>query len=147
MIKITEFKLEHLIGFIQTQSDMDLEPIMCANMENNSRDILSLLGKEGLICIAGMNYLRKGVGELWLIPGTLVEKNKLEFYKTVKSLIYGYVFKELGMHRLEMAIKADWEKGLKWAKSLGFSKEGYMREWNDKREDHILFAKVVKSWQ
>ncbi len=144
MIKIVEFRIDHLVGFKQSESNMDLELVMNENIINPSREVVSLIGNDGLICIAGMNCLREGVAELWLIPGIKVVENKLEFYKSVKALIYGYVFKELGLHRLEMAIRADWKKGLKWAKSLGFHQEGYMKHWNKEREDHILFARVVQ---
>lgn len=146
MINICDFTMKDLDGFTAKDvvGNMDLYHVMGANIDNPYRQLLSLKDDEGLVCIAGMNALRPGVGELWLIPGVRVDKHKLEFYKTVKSLIYGYCFPELGLHRLEMAIKADWQKGIKWAKSLGFTMEGYMRNWNEQKEDHILFAKVVE---
>ena len=41
---------------------------------------------------------------------------------------------------------AGWEKGIKWAKVLGFEKESICEAYDHLYNDHIIFKKV-KKWQ
>jgi len=58
-------------------------------------------------------------------------------------LIEDYLFKHKKLHRLEMAVTASWDQGLKWAKSLKFEREGLMKKWSHDKVDHVLFARVL----
>jgi RimJ/RimL family protein N-acetyltransferase len=142
MMEIKPFSLNDLEGFELKIPFEDLKLNMALNLRNPDRTMLSLIRDNKLVAILGVNSIRSGVGELWLIPGKLVDKYRFEFFKSVHNLIYGYVFPRLGYHRLEFGIDADWPKGLKWAAKLGFIAEGLVEQYT-KGKDHILFKKVV----
>lgn len=143
MINIERFELKHLLNFEPKFAFPDIIANMEANMNNPYRECLSLMNGSTLVSIAGVNYLRPGAGEVWLIPGTAVEKNKFCFFKAVKWLIETYLFEHKKLHRLEMAIKADWEQGKLWAKKIGFEYEGMMKQWCPNKEDHLLYARLA----
>lgn len=143
MIELERFKLKHLFNFEPRLEFPDIIKNMEFNMSHPTRECLSLMNGHRLVCIAGVNYLRTGVGEVWLIPGIDVDKNKLEFYKTIKWLIEEYLMDTKQLHRLEMAIEDKWERGLRWAKSLGFEREGLMKKWSPDKKDHILYARLA----
>jgi len=143
MIKLDAFQMGHLDNFVSRFEFPDLAHHMELNLVNEGRECISILNDTTLICIAGVNYLRQGVGEVWLIPSVDVDNHKYGFYKAVRWLVDKYLLEYKKLHRLEMAVKADWEKGLKWAKSIGFSREGFMKKWCKDQQDHILYARVL----
>jgi len=144
MIRVTPFKQEHLKDFLPKMLILDLEQSMQDCLDSPERTVLTLKKKDEIICIAGINFLRLGVGEVWIIPSILVDVYKCEFYKTIYRLINNYVITQLGLHRVTMAIEVGWSKGVKWAETLGFSREGIMKAYDHNRVDHYLYAKVVE---
>lgn len=142
MIKIDTFELKHLEGFKPKTPFVDLAANMELNMLNVSRHLLSLLYKDKLVCIAGVNYHREGVGEVWLVPSAEVDEHKFLFYKAIQWLIDSYLMGSQNLHRLEMSIRVDWEKGIRWAQRIGFEREGLARQWSSDKKDYILYAKV-----
>ena len=54
------------------------------------------------------------------------------------------IFPELKFHRLEIAIEAGWEKGIKWASKLGFTAESICEAYDHHYTDHIIFTRVVR---
>ena len=143
MISVIPFEMEHLDDFKIKEEFPDLRENMEINYNNPSRDLLSLVRDGEVVCLAGLNHHHPGVGELWLIPGYLVDHYKAEFFKTIHRLIYRFVFPELKMHRLEIAIAEGWEKGQKWAEKLGFKKEGLMEAYYNDYSNHYLYARVM----
>tara|TARA_R100001530_G_scaffold135677_1_gene113509 strand:+ start:543 stop:974 length:432 start_codon:yes stop_codon:yes gene_type:complete len=143
MIEIKRFKLRHLVDFEPKYPFPNIMKNMEFNMADSNRECLSLMREKKLICVAGINYLRPGAGEVWLVPGIAVDKYKFEFYKTVRWLLDEYLIDHKKLHRLEMAIEDKWEKGIRWAKSLGFEREGFMKQWSPDKKDHILYARIV----
>ena len=144
MISVKPFIIQHLDKFDHNE-DMfaDLEKDMKNNVCDPKMDILSLLKEEDLVAIAGITHLCRGAGELWIIPGNLVEVYKCDFFKTIYRLIYKFIFEYYDMHRLEINIQASWKKGLKWAKKLGFEEEGIMRQWDQHRNDYVRFVRIM----
>lgn len=65
----------------------------------------------------------------------------------MKSVIYNFVFPDLYMARLEILIEQGWEKGIKWAKSLGFKREGVLECYGYDYKSYIVFTRIDKRWQ
>lgn len=107
---------------------------------------MTLIWKEKILAIVGVTELRPGAGELWLLPSVYVDYCKLSFFKYVRSLIYNFAFPEMNFHRLEIAILKGWDKGMKWAKTLGFKESHTCEAYDQFYRDHVIFYKV-KSWQ
>jgi len=146
MIKVEVFKLEDLSSFEPKDEFEDLERDMKRNMVDFNKTILSLHWKEKVLAIVGVTKFREGVGEVWLLPSVHVDECKLGFFKMVKSLIYHFVFPTLKFHRLEIAILKGWDKGMKWAKALGFAESHVCEAYDRHYRDHVIFYKV-QGWQ
>ena len=142
MIKVAKFQLYHIGGFIPRDGYENLERDMRLNLADPSRDLVSILRNEEVIAIVGLNNLRPGVGEVWLICSVLVEQCHIEFFKAVKNLVDIFVMEMMGLHRVHLAVDCRLPHNIKWAERLGFTLEGTMRKYDVEGNDHYLFAKV-----
>ena len=135
--------MEDLWNFEPKNKFKDLKGDMERNMRDITKFMMTLVWKEKPLAIVGVSEFRKGVGELWLLPSVYVDECKFAFSKMVRNLIYGFVFPTLGFHRLEIAILKGWEKGMKWAKMLGFDESHICDAYDEHFRDHVIFKKVV----
>lgn len=142
MIKVEAFKQAHLDGFVPREVFFGLRDQMLANQLHQDRTVLSLLKDDKLICLAGAIFSRKGSAEVWIIPSKLINECKHEFVKTINGIINNLVMGKLNCHRVTMAVEPTFAKACKFAKILGFKKEGLMKAYSDTGIDHILYAKV-----
>jgi len=142
MTKVLPFEMCDLIGFVPRWDMADIETIMQDNLDNPLREMVSLVDEKGMYAIVGSNILRKHVVEVWIVPSLRVNEHKFFFFKTIKTLVKGYLMAKKGFKRVEFTIKADWAEGLKWGKTLGFEREGLLKKW-DGEDDYVLFAKVI----
>lgn len=144
MIKLTAFHVEHLEGFnpkfpLETMK-ADLEAAM-----NDYRYELVTLWKHPenkVLAIAGLFLLRRGVGEVFTIPGVMVDHYPYGYFKSIKRMAEAYL-ERFEFHRLQMTIAEGWDQGRKWAKKLGFKEEGFMEKYGPNGESEHLFARVV----
>ena len=144
MIRVEKFQMKHLKNFDCSAIVADLEISMAENDMHPKVDMVTLLNDDGdVICIAGINHLRIGVGEVWIIRSELINKYKLEFYKTIKGLV-DYIFKFMGLHRIELAILSSWHGGAKWAHSLGFKFESVARAYDYQFNDHDIYTRIER---
>ncbi len=141
MIKIEKFQMKHLKGFNPRDIIADLEITMVENMLDGRKDIVSLIYKDEVICIAGINHLRIGAVEAWLIVSDSVNKCKLAFFKTIRGLI-DFIFESMGIHRFEIAIDCRWQEGAKWAHALGLTFESIARAYDFNMLDHAIFTRI-----
>lgn len=144
MISSAPFKVEDCEKFTSKRQFQNFEKQMEINTYDISKIIKSLWRKDCCIAILGVNILRVGVGELWLLPGVEIDECPYGFFKAVKKEIYEYCFKELGFHRLEILIEKGWVKGKKWAETLGFKFEGIREAYDAEFNDYEVYYKVVR---
>jgi len=114
---------------------------MARNMLDINKDMFTLVVKGKPIAFVGVIRFRKGVGELWLMPGHEVDNHKWGFFKTIKCLIYEVLFNQ-GYHRLEIAILKGWTQGEKWARALGFEYQGVVKAYDHRYRDHSIFYRI-----
>ena len=108
-----------------------------------TKDMISLFSPSGrVIAITGVNHLRLGVCEAWIIRGKGIDNHKLDFFRTIKGLIE-FVFEFMGIHRFEIAILNEWEKGHKWAKTLGLEFEHICKAYDSLKRDHAIYTRIV----
>jgi len=143
MINVEVFELGHLKDFEAKDQFEDLERDMKRNIMDINKTMLTLFWKEQVLCIVGVTEFRKGVGEVWLLPSVYVDECKKAFFKTVRSLIYDFVFPVLSFHRLEIAILKGWEKGMRWARGLGFKESHICEAYDAHYRDHVIFYRIV----
>lgn len=140
-MKVNNFAMSDLAFFNSRDNLENIEQVMESNFMDPSRDVISVWLGEEVIFLAGVNHLRSGVGEAWILGSDLIENNKLQFFKTIKGLIE-FCFKELNLHRLQISVDATWDSGTKWATKLGFNYEGLAVASGSDRKDHHIFARV-----
>jgi len=143
MIKIDAFEMKHLATFEPKEEYEDIQRDMGKAIRDVNKTILTIFWKEAVLCIVGVSEFRKGAGEVWLLPSVHVDSCKMKFFKTVKSLIYEFVFPVLRFHRLEIAILQGWEKGMKWAKALGFKESHVCEAYDSQYRDHVIFYRIA----
>ena len=146
MIDIRAFELDHLDNFLPKNYFEDLSRDMAINIEDPNKLIFSFLWKGKTLAILGLTQFRKGAGEVWLLPSVYVDKCKFTFFKNVKYVIDHFAFNELKYHRLDLAILKGWDKGIKWAKCLGFKESHICEAYDTQYRDHIIFTRIVR-WQ
>ena len=115
---------------------------MRGNLADPTRDLVSVILGEDVIAIVGINHVRPGVGEVWLICSNYVNEVPFPFFRFIDRLINIMVMELMNIHRVQMAVDCRIERNIKWAKSLGFTEEGIMKKYDNEGNDHYLFAKV-----
>lgn len=119
----------------------DFNNTMITNLLDSSKDITSLHVGDKVIAFAGINHLRLGVVEAWVIRGKGIDDNKFEFFKKIKGLI-DFVFEFMSVHRFEIAIDNEWDKGHKWARTLGLELEHICKAYDHFRKDHAIYVRI-----
>lgn len=141
MIKVEKFQMKHLKDFDCEEIIGDLEYCMIQNNMDPNKDMVTLFYKEEIICFAGVNHLRIGVCEAWIIRSSNINKCKFSFFKTINKLI-NFVMDSMGVHRFEIAILDTWEHGHKWAKTLGFKFESVAEAYDFNKNDHAIYVRI-----
>ncbi len=142
MIRAERFQLHHIIGFVPRDGYENLENDMRGNLADPTRDLVSIFRDDTVIAIVGLNRLRVGVGEVWLICSKFVNEIPYAFFRFIDQLINIFVMELMGLHRVQMAVDCRLPKNVKWAKTLGFQYEGLMKRYDLEGNDHYLYAKV-----
>lgn len=96
------------------------------------------------IAIIGVNILKKGVGELWMLPSEKIDGFPVEIVKAIKWLINVYIPVIFGIHKLQIAIREGWEQGCKWAKVLGFKFEYNSVAHDHSKQTHHVFYRLLE---
>ena len=106
-----------------------------------SRSLFSYIFLEGSEPIGafGLVVLWPGVGECWLMSTEKLERRPIFMIKTFKRLT-DEVLKN-GLHRVQILVH-DTEPLNKWARTLGFHKEGVLRKYGINQEDSAIYSKV-----
>lgn len=98
------------------------------------------MGTEVLGCIGGYR-LWEGVAEIWAWLSDAIKKYPVAFTRRVlHSLEYHQV--KLNLHRYQMSARVDAPKAERWARTLGFQREGLMRRYGQDGSDYILMSRT-----
>ena len=142
MIEVKKTTTQHLTMIQVTDDLVNFDTAMVANMMDPNKDIVSLIVGDKVIAIAGINHLRLGVCEAWIIRGVGIDDHKFDFFKTIKRLI-DFTIATMDVHRFEIAIENSWEKGHKWAETLGLKFEHVCRSYDYMKRDHAIYTRIV----
>jgi hypothetical protein len=144
-IKAIPFKKEHFnlmdirereLKVLEKSTDVQkkLEAI------ENYHSAMTVLLEGVVLGVVGFVPTIPGTLEVFLIPSKYVSENNIAFARLLK-----YYKKEVmpayDWHRLQM-IAPDDELHCRWAKFLGFEKEGVMRQWGYHKENHVMWSIV-----
>lgn len=140
MPNIVPFKKEHLysinLAFEMTKAGKELL--------GNYNDVIGYTGLDGdtVLATGGVHRMWEGVGEAWLIVG----KEGYEKPKTVArytDYLFKHIQEEHGLSRIQASVAALDAVANRYARWLGFEKEGIMRKYGLDGSDYIRYARVV----
>jgi len=141
MLSATKFTFDDLLSFDCSENYEDLDRDIKKGIDSGLHTIVSIKNEEKeTIAIAGIFDLRPGVGEAWIIRGHKIDKYPYAFFKLIHSIIYKFVFPEMGYHRLQIAVMKNWRK---WAETLGLDFECKLVAYDSDYNDYYQYSKVV----
>lgn len=93
------------------------------------------------VAMFGCIKIWTGVGEMWSIISDDARR-----YPKQLTLVAGafsdIVTQSLSLHRLQITVRSDEPRALRWAKYLGFEIEGLMRKYSPDGTDTYILARV-----
>lgn len=104
--------------------------------------LYALEDNEGNLCgVMGGFLIWGGVASVGALFTPHLTKYRVASIRAVKSVI-DLMFKEFNLHRMEMAVQADYRTGHRWAKALGFEPEGILKKYGPDQADHIMYGRT-----
>ena len=104
----------------------------------------ALVGGEPAAC-AGVAPLWPGVAEAWSFAGAAIGREALAFHRAVARGLAD-AERDLRLHRVQAACRADHVRGRRWLALLGFEEEGLMRRYGPEGRCFVRFARVGTPW-
>ncbi len=136
---LVPFVAEHLSDF-KFREDVDMEALIktAVMVENRGPAFTGVCGGRVLGC-GGIVPLWSGVGEAWSVFSDEISGHGFWLHRTVKRFIRDAM---LGMDlgRLQISVRTDSERNIKWAEKLGFHNEGRMPRYGHDGSDHFRFG-------
>ena len=147
MIKVVDFKPGHL-DFFQIQESPDMGAVSFEKFAGELETLVqvdraairSIISPGNVLAIVGIIKLSTGVVECFAFLAEGFERHAISLHKNILRMLE-YVEK-MGYHRIQLTVVDGFEKAEKWAKSLGFEKEGLMRGYDLNKKSHYLYARV-----
>jgi hypothetical protein len=93
------------------------------------------------IAVFGVVYIWNGVGEMW----SMFDNQARTFHVTMVR--GGRIFTDIAMrylhlHRLQITVRTDDNRALRYAKSIGFETESTMRKFGPDKVDYLLMTRL-----
>ncbi len=94
--------------------------------------------QDGTVCgCAGIVMLSAGRGHAWALLGTAAPAGFVAVHRAVAAFL-----DRQRLRRIETAVDSDFAAGHRWARMLGFEREGRMRAYGLDGRDADLYARV-----
>lgn len=115
--------------------------IQLAATKNQDSICLGFVEGEKLLGIAGSYRIWDGVSQAWAVFDQGVDAYPIALREVCVSLIeFARARQEL--RRMSLNVRAGFQKGERFAESLGFEKEGYLSKYLPGGGDAILYARL-----
>jgi hypothetical protein len=95
------------------------------------------------IAAGGVFHLWDGVAEGWVLATKDIYKYPVFCAKHIKQRTE-IILKANKIKRIQTSVKADCDVALRFAKWLGFKKEGLMESYGPDGSDFVRFARIIK---
>lgn len=93
------------------------------------------------VASAGMKIIWDGVAEGWVLASSKVWEHPVLVARAIKKN-FARLAKEHKINRVQTAVRADFQIGLKFAKWLGLEEEGLMKKYGFDGSDHYRYARI-----
>ena len=141
MIKVEEFEISHMEGFVPKFKEKGWKAILASNIPDPTREVLTIKKDGQVMFFAGLHFLRPGVAEGWVLADEQVQHHKKDYFKWVYRLIHRVCREGYSLHRFQIAVDLEYTRGEKWARKLGLNFEGIARGYSSDNRDHAIYAK------
>lgn len=141
MIKLVDFKPEHLNHFNLKDLDVNIQPMRELAVIFKSGPAYTLFKDGEIVTIGGVAKLWKGVGEAWALVSQPV-KHPVLFHKTIKTML-DFIIKNERLHRVQAVVFVNNIAGHRWIESLGFQGEGILKKYGPDKQDAVRYARVL----
>jgi hypothetical protein len=89
---------------------------------------------------AGLVVIWPGVASGWAFTSALVRKYQFSFHRAVRKHL-GMIAHELKLHRVQVEIPVTHRVSRCWVSTLGFRREGVMRQYGTDRSDYVRYVR------
>lgn len=96
-----------------------------------------------VVMCAGVISLWPGVAEGWALTSRDARRSGVTLTRQARRLIE-MAARAKGYRRVQMAVRADYAQGRRWAEALGFVSEGIMRAYGPDGADHVRYARIFE---
>lgn len=103
----------------------------------------TLLANDLPVVSGGVMPLWNGVAEGWVISSRRIFDFSLSAAKAIKKRT-DYICTNNNIWRLQTAVRADYDTGLRFASWLGLQKEGLMKKYGPDGSNYYRMAKIYK---
>jgi hypothetical protein len=110
------------------------------NLVEDHLSFTGLVGKKPIFA-AGMKMIWGQVAEGWVIATQDVWDHPLLVARAIKK-DFAKVARKYNIKRVQTAVRADFQIGLKFAKWLGLQEEGLMKKYGFDGSDHYRYARI-----
>lgn len=94
-----------------------------------------------VICSAGIKKLWFGVGEAWIVSSWRIREKPIGVIKAIRAR-FDDIIETNELHRVQAAVRADWDEAVRFAEYLDFKNEGLMRGYGVDGRDYFRYARV-----
>ena len=138
--RVIKFQKGHL-DFFEPRDvfDSEIDKERMKTLESNTF-AYSVISKDKVIAIFGGKELWSGVGNIWAITSDDISGSEMFFHKTCLKILKSHA-EILKLHRVQCTVKVNYNQGIKWIKSIGFSEESIMRKYGPDKADYYLFVR------
>jgi len=143
----------HLGGFSAGFSHSDLKEWLESHRQRNDEIIWAIATQKDNICIGHVGLYqidyRVRKADFGILIGDTNQQGK-GIGKAVSSVILNYGFQQLNLHKVSLSVLATNERAIKLYHSIGFQKEGIMRDEqfrDGKYVDSIIMSCLEQEWQ
>lgn len=102
----------------------------------------TIFSGEGVpLACGGVCILRRGVGEIWMLPSKGIADHPVSAYRVGKYVI-DKAFGPLALHRIQATVCIDDIPGRNYIEQFSFCFEGRLRKYGADEGDYLLYARV-----
>lgn len=139
MIRFVPLRAEHVMALgevIAAHSGTPLTPEVAVELEAIGGE--TAIDGDKVVAVAGIMPMWQGTGLGW----AWLAKGWRRHARAITERIIG-ALEQSDLHRVEMAVRHDYEPGKRWAERLGFTLETpRARMWGPDKRDYSIFVRL-----
>ena len=140
-INIPWFEAQYIENLAVDIIGMSLPQDKDNSIQSNDLSYTYIYKGEVLVCF-GVNILWRAVGELWIIPSDSDDLIMLSVLSKISQII-DIIIEEYTLNRVQIQVRVANERTLCFINSLGFEKEGLMKQFGPEGGDYFMLSRTI----